>query len=118
MAELAASDTGTEREVADGDRIVLVLVGKGIVTLGHRSDKDADALLGAEIGHVVADSHDGSVKGESDLAAVWGEVVGDGVLDDLEELLLRGGGADGQLVQELDHETGEALESTWDAHSR
>jgi hypothetical protein len=44
-------------------------------------------------------------------------VVGDGVLDDFEELLLRGGAADGELVQELDHETGEAFESSRNAHS-
>ena len=45
-------------------------------------------------------------------------MVGNGVLDDFEELLLRGGGADGQFVQELDHQTSEALESTRDAHGR
>jgi hypothetical protein len=118
VAELAASHTGTKREVADGDGVVLVLVGEVVITLGHGSDEDADALLGTEVCHVVADAHDGGVKGEGDFAAVRGQVVGDGVLDDLEELLLRGGGADGQLVQELDHQTGEALEGTRDAHGR
>lgn len=42
-------------------------------------------------------------------------MVGDGVLDDLEQLLLRGGGADGELVEQLDHQTGEALEGTRNA---
>jgi hypothetical protein len=39
-------------------------------------------------------------------------VVGDGVLDDLEELLLRVGGADGETVEQLDHKTGETLEGS------
>ena len=115
VAELAASHTGTEREVADGDGVVLVLVGEVVVALGHGADEDADALLGAEVRHVVADAHDGGVEGEGDFAAVRGQVVGDGVLDDFEQLLLRGGGADGQLVQQLDHQTREALEGTRDA---
>lgn len=42
-------------------------------------------------------------------------MFGDRVLDDAEEFLLRGCGADGEAVEELDHETGEALEGTWDA---
>ena len=72
VAELAASHTGTEREVADRDRVVLVLVGEVVVSLGHGSDKDADALLGAEVRHIVADSHNGSVEGKGNLAAVRG----------------------------------------------
>ena len=42
-------------------------------------------------------------------------MIGDGVFDDTEELFLRGGGADGETVEELDHETCEAFESTGDA---
>lgn len=43
-------------------------------------------------------------------------MVGDGVLDDLDELLIGSGRADLVTMQQLDHETGEALESTRDAH--
>lgn len=42
-------------------------------------------------------------------------MVGDGVLDNLEELLLGGGGADREAVQELHHQTGKALEGSGDA---
>lgn len=84
MAESAAGDTGTQTEVADTDRVVLELVCKGIVTLGHGSDEDADALLRCEVGDVVAHTDNGRVETEGDLAAVGREVVGDGVLDDLQ----------------------------------
>lgn len=43
-------------------------------------------------------------------------MVGDGVLDDLDELLVGCGRADLVAVQQLDHETSEALKGTRDAH--
>lgn len=43
-------------------------------------------------------------------------MVGDGVLDNLEQLLLGVGRANGQAVQQLDHQTGETLECTGNAH--
>ena len=45
VAELAAGDTGTQAEVADTDRVVLELIRKGVVSLGHGTDKDTDALF-------------------------------------------------------------------------
>lgn len=42
-------------------------------------------------------------------------MVGDGVLDDAKQLLLRVGGLDGKAMQELDHEAGETLEGTRDS---
>lgn len=41
-------------------------------------------------------------------------MVRDRVLNDLQELLLGRGRLDGETVKELDHETGESLEGTWD----
>ena len=118
MAESTAGDTGTQTEVADTDGVVLELVCKGIVALGHGTDKNADALLGSEVGNVVAHTNDGRVETEGDLAAIGREVVGDGVLDDFQELFLRCGGADGQSMKKLDHQTGETLEGTGNADSR
>jgi len=43
-------------------------------------------------------------------------VIGYGVLDDFEEFLLGGGGANGHAVKELDHETCESFEGSRDAH--
>ena len=43
-------------------------------------------------------------------------MVRDGVAHDLEQLLGRVDGADGEAVQQLHHEAGEAFESAWDAH--
>lgn len=115
VTELAASDTGGQGVVADGNGIVLELVGESIRSLGHSTDEDTYALLGTQILHVVSHSYHRRIVGEGDFAAVRREVVGDGVLDDLEQLLLRGGGADGELVEQLNHQTGEALEGTRNA---
>ena len=41
-------------------------------------------------------------------------MVGDGVCDDLQQLLLGADGSDGKSVEKLDHETGETLKGTWD----
>lgn len=117
VAELAASNTSRQRVVADTDGIVLVLIREVVRTLGHGTDEDADALLCVQILNVVSYSDDRRIEGQRDLSTVWWEMVGDGILNDLEELLLRRGGADRQLMKELDHETGEALEGTWDADS-
>lgn len=87
MAKLATSHAGTEAVVADTDGVVLELVGKGIGTFGHGSDKDADALLGTQILNVFADPHDGGIERERDLAAVGRQMVRDRIADDLEELL-------------------------------
>lgn len=39
-------------------------------------------------------------------------MIGDGVLDDLEQFLLRIGGADREPMQKLDHEASKTLECT------
>lgn len=43
-------------------------------------------------------------------------MVGDGILDDTQELLLRVGGANRQTVQQLDHQTSKAFESSRNAN--
>jgi len=88
MTELAASDTCTQAETADTDRIILVLIRKVIVTLGHRTNEYADALFWTEVANVIPNAHDRSVERQRDLATVWRQVVGNRVLDDLEQLLL------------------------------
>lgn len=115
MAELAAGDAGTETEVADGDGVVLEGVCKVVSPLGHGTDEDADALLGPQGLDVVVHPDDGGVEAKGDLPAVGREMVCDGVLDDLEQLLFGVGGADGEPVQQLDHEAGEPLEGARDA---
>lgn len=115
MAELAAGNTGTETEVADGDGVVLEGVGKVVSALGHGTNEDTDALLGPQSPDVVVDTDDGGVETEGDFAAVGGQMVGDGVLDDLEQLLLRVGGPDGETMEQLDHQAGKPLEGAGDA---
>jgi hypothetical protein len=45
-------------------------------------------------------------------------VIGDGVLNDLQQLFLRCCRANGESVKKLNHQTGEALEGTRDADGR
>lgn len=116
MAELTARHTGTQAVVADTDGVVFERVGKVIVTLGHGSDKDANALVGAQRLNIVGGPHHGRLETQSHLPAVRGKVVRDGVLDDLQQLLLRVCRADRKPVKELNHQTGEPLESSGNAH--
>lgn len=95
MAEFTASNTGTQTVVADTDLIILEGIRKVIVALGHSPDKDADTLLGPQGLDIVGSAHHRGLKTERHLAAVGGQMVGDGVLDDLEQFLLRIGRADG-----------------------
>ena len=103
MAEFTASYAGAETEIADANRVILELVGEVVATFGHGANEYADAFLGSETTDVVLDANNLGVEGQSYLAAVVGKMVGDGILDDSEEFLLRGGRADGEPVQQLHH---------------
>lgn len=56
VAEFAASNAGTEVELADGDGVILDGVGKVVVAFGHGSDEDSDALVGVQTLDVVPDA--------------------------------------------------------------
>ena len=98
MAELAASNTGRERVIADRDRIILELVRKVVVALGHGTNENADAFFRAEILDVVPYSDHRCIEGNSDLSAVRWQMVCDGILNDLQKLLLRCSRPDRQLM--------------------
>lgn len=91
MAKLAACNTGTKTVVADGDGVVLEVVGKVILAFGHGTNEDADALVGCQCLDVVSWAYDGGFKRQGHLPAVGWQVIGDGILDDFEKLLLRVG---------------------------
>jgi hypothetical protein len=118
MTEFTACYAGTQIELADGDAVVLDVVREVVIALGHGTYKDGNALALVESANVVADTYDLRVETERDLAAIRWQMVGDGVLDNLDELLLGCRRADLMSVQELDHETGKSLERTRDAHCR
>jgi hypothetical protein len=118
VAELTACNAGTEVELADGDGVVLDLVGKVVVALGHGSDEDGNAFVLVQVVDVVADAHHLGIKTQRDLAAVGWQMVCDGVLDDLNKLLVRCGRADLMPVEELHHKSSEALERAWNSDSR
>lgn len=118
MTELAARNAGAEIEVADSDRVVLDVVGKVVIALGHGSDEDANALIFVKALDVVGDSYYWSLEAQCDLSAVRWEVVGDGVFDHVDKLLLGGSGADLVSVEELHHQTSKAFECPRNAHRR
>ncbi len=115
VAEFATRNAGRETIIADGDLLVDVLVCEVIGSLGHGSDKNADALLLLQALHILAHADQGGVEAQRILPAIGGEMVRDGVLDDLQELLLRVDRSNRESVQELDHQPSESLEGTWDA---
>lgn len=115
MAKLATSDAGRKTEVADRYLLIDKLVGESVGALGHGSDEDADALLGTYALYPVTNSHQRSIETQRDFTAVWGQMVGNGVLDDPQELLLGCSRSDGETMEKLDHETSEALEGTRDS---
>lgn len=110
VTEFTAGHASTQAVVADTDRIVFERVGKVIVTLGHGSDKDANAFLGAERLDIVSRPHHGGLVTESHFTAVGRKVVRDGIFDDFEQLLLGVGRADRQPVKELNHQPSKPLE--------
>lgn len=91
VAEATARDTRTQAVVADTDLVVDKGVGKRVVTLGHGPHKDTDAILGADVGNVIPHPHHGCIEAEGHLPTSRGKMIGDGVLDHLEKLLLRVG---------------------------
>lgn len=115
MAEFAACNAGTEVELANGDAIVLDVVREIVVALGHGTNEYSDALVLVEASNVVADTYDFRVEAKRYLAAVGREMVCDGVLDHLNELLLRRGGANLVSVQQLHHQASKSLECSGDA---
>lgn len=118
VAELAACNAGTEVEVADANAVVLDGVREIVVALRHGTNEDRDTLVLVETSDVVAQAHNLSVETESDLAAVGRQVIGDWVLDHLDQLLLGGSRPNLMPVQQLHHQTSKSLECTWDAHGR
>ena len=84
MAEFAARHAGAQTVVADADGVVLEAVREVVPAFRHRPDKHANTLLGPQIADVVPYTDNFSVEAQCDLSAIWWEVVGDWVLDDLE----------------------------------
>jgi hypothetical protein len=118
VAELAAGNASAEAEIRDADGVVLEAIREVVFALGHGANEHTDALAFVQAFDIVFDSHHRGLVAERDFAAVWRQMIGDGVLDDSEELFLRGRAADGQTVQQLDHEAREPFKGTRDPHRR
>lgn len=116
MAEFTAGHTSTQAEVADTDGVILEGISKVIMTLGHGTDKNTNALICIQRLDIVCCSDHGCLETESHLTAVGGQVIGNGILDDLQQLLLRVGRADGEPVKELNHQPGKPLEGPRNTH--
>lgn len=118
MAELAAGNTSAEAVVADTDGVIFELICEIIVSFSHGTDENTNALVLAQALDVILDSDYWRIETERDLAAVRRQVIRDGILDDVDQLLLRGRRTNRKTVQQLDHQTGKPLESTWYPHRR
>ena len=118
MTELAARNTRTQTIITNTDRIILKGIRKVISPFGHGTHEHADTLIRAQRLDIVIHPHNGGFKAERDFAAVGWQVVCDGVLDDAEQFFLTVCGADGEAVEELDHEACEALEGAGDPDGR
>lgn len=88
MTEFAACHTCAETVIADTDRLILETVCEIVPSLCHGSNENADAFFRAQCLDVISDSHDFSVEAQGNLSTIWWQVIGDGVLDDFQELLL------------------------------
>jgi len=62
VTELAASNTGTQRVVANTDGIILELIGERIIAFGHGTNEDTNALLGSQILNVIPNSYNLGVE--------------------------------------------------------
>lgn len=99
MAELAASNTGRQSKIANRNLLINHGVSKVVSTLGHGTDKDADALFCSNCLDIFADTNQWGIKTEGDFPAVWWQVICDRVLDDAEKLFIGARGADGEAMQ-------------------
>lgn len=118
MTELAASHAGGKAVVADTDGLVLEFIGKVVLSLGHGPDKDADTFGGRQSVDVVSHPDHFGVETEGDFSAIHREVVGDGVLDDLQQLFLGVDRSNRESMEQLHHETCKAFERSRDSHGR
>lgn len=93
------------------------MVRKVIIALGHRTNKYANALFRSEVRDVVCHSHDFGIIAERDFATVHRKVIGNWVLDHFQQLFLGIGGADGQPVQQLHHQSRKSFKGTGYSHN-
>lgn len=98
MTEFTARNAGTQAIVTDTDRVIFERIGKGIISLGHRTNEDTDALLGVQGLNVVLNPDHGRVETEGHFPAVGRQMVRDRVLNYFQQLLVRVGGANGKSV--------------------
>jgi hypothetical protein len=115
VTELAASHTGRQREVTDRNLLVYKRVGEVILTLGHSTNENADAVLRIHRFDPLTNLDKWRIEAQRNFATVGRQVVGDGVLNNAKQLLVGVGGADRQAVQKLYHETGKTLERSGNA---
>lgn len=103
MAEFAACNAGTKAPVADTDRVVFKVIREVVITLCHSSNEDRNAFVLIQAMNVIPHANNLGLEAEGDFAAVRGKVVGDRILDDLNQFLLRSGRPDLVSVEKLNH---------------
>lgn len=84
IAKFATRYAGTEAVVAYADSVVLEAIGKVIVTFGHGTHENANALFWPYVFNVVLDPNDVGIVAECNFAAIRWKMIRDGIFDDLE----------------------------------
>lgn len=84
IAEFTARHASTEAVITYTDSVVLEAVGEIVITFGHCTNKNANALLWSYVCNIVFDPDNVSIVAERDLPAVGWKMVSDWILDDLE----------------------------------
>ena len=89
MTELAACHTSAQTVIADTDCFILEAIGKVVFSFCHCPNKYAYAFAGGESVDIIPHSDNFGVEAERDFPACRWEMVGNGILYNLEKLFLR-----------------------------
>lgn len=112
----------TQRIFADGKHLLNVrMVLDGDVSDGHGPNDETDGWSGTggvrrhQVGRQTQGTVQRALAGHAVHPGTGGQMLGEGILDDLHQTRRRSGRLDLHLVQELDHESAEALVRARDA---
>lgn len=116
--KLAARNTGAQAVLADTDLLIHHSIGKVVLSMSHGTYEHGDTASLRNRREVATQPLNRTIEGEGDFVRVGWEVIRDGILDDPQKLFATTHAADAELVQKLDHESGETFEGSRNAHVR
>ena len=108
-ANLGASDTGTQWELANRNLFITILVGKIIWPMRVRSNDETDGFILGQRRGKLRDTDRRCISGTDNFAASDRQMVGYWVFDDFEKLFSALRRSDRELVQQLNHQSRKTL---------